>query len=123
MKFDLVSILLAIEASTPDGRWNLLQEWLKENPEYNDLVKKWSTQPSDQAFLSIRDFVAQKWGLDGIILNRLLNGAIEDRIKKIVETLQVCYRERANQQPEQQKEIKNVRARKSIKGRSAKNHR
>lgn len=120
MKFDLQTILTAIEASTPDGRWDLLQGWLKENPEYDGLVDQWSTMRPDRVFIQIRNLVALKWEIPAMLLNKFITPEMETRIKSAIETLQTCYRERNNQS---EKEIKNVRIRRQTKRRSAKNHR
>lgn len=106
MKFDLASLLTAIEASTPDGRWNLLQEWLKENPDWKDQVEKWATVSSDQAVIELQDFVAERFNMPALFIDRMIPPDMKLRVKSAIEKIQACYRERAGNQTE--KEIKNV---------------
>ncbi len=120
MKFDLNSILLAIEASTPDGRWELLQKWLKENPDYEGLVDQWSEMRPERVFLQIRNLAMEKYETQREII-RLIADSMRERITAAIATLQDCYRERNNQT---EKEITNVGTNRPIeKRRSKKNPR
>lgn len=111
MNFDLASLFPDLEALTPDGRWNVLQHWLKENPEYGEHIEEWSKQNVDQVFAGIRDLIATRFGVSSNIISLLTIGK-EQQIKRTIELLQACYRERQayDNQPTE-KEIKNVRTR------------
>jgi hypothetical protein len=113
MNLDLTALFPDLEALTPEGRWNMLQKWLKENPEYGERAERWSTQTVKQVFDEIRDLTAQKYGpLATIVLGSV---AIESRLRATIEVLQACYRERATYDNQQlEKEIKHARPHKRI---------
>lgn len=96
MNLDLTSLFPDLEALTPDGRWNMLQDWLKEHPVYQEYVETWSTQNVDQVFVDIRDLIAMHLGVSNNLINLLIIGK-EQWIKRQIETMQACYRERAEE--------------------------
>src|SRR5215471_6938898 len=117
MTFDISSLFPDLEALTPDGRWNMLQDWLKQNPEYQERIEDWSTQSVDQVFVEIRGLAFEKYGpLSGFAFSA---APVAAKIKSAIEILQTCYRERAGQQTE--KEIENGRPQRTIEKRSRKN--
>jgi hypothetical protein len=118
MNFDLASLFPDLEALAPDGRWNLLQSWLKENPEYGERAERWSEQPVDSVYFEIAAMVVNRYGMLGSIA--LGVPAVKAKLTQTIETLQACYRERAGQT---EKEIKNVRTAKDAGRRSTKDHR
>lgn len=122
MQIDIASLFPDLEALTPDGRWNALQSWLKENPEYGERVERWSEQTVDEVFCEIQILVLKKQGAIAAIAFTV--PAISAKIKSAIEVLQACYRERQayDNQPIE-KEIKNVRATRTTRKRSKKNHR
>lgn len=122
MNLDLTSLFPDLEALTPDGRWNALQDWLAKNPEYGARVERWSKQTVDEVFCEIQILVLKKYG--GMAVIAFTVPSITAKIKSTIELLQACYRERQayDNQP-LEKEIKNVRTRRSVKSRSQKNHR
>lgn len=120
MNFDIQSLFPDLEALTPDGRWNALQDWLSKNPEYGERIEEWSQQTPDEVILQIRNLASQKYGPLGAVVIM----AMEAKLRRAIELLQACYRERQaydNQQLE--KETKNVRTRRPTKRRSKANHR
>jgi len=122
MNFDLNSLFPDLEALTPEGRWNALQSWLKENPKYGERAERWSTQTVDQVFNDIRILALDEYG--ALAVFAIDSAAIKPKIMRAIEVLQACYRERAacnNQQLE--KETKNVRTTRTAGKRSKKNHR
>lgn len=120
MNLDIASLFPDLEALTPDGRWNALQKWLKENPEYGERAKRWSIESVERVFTEICLLATERYGaLAGMVLSY---PATQSKIKQTIEILQTLYRER-NYQPEQPKEIKNVRTTRPVGSRSKKNHR
>ena len=114
---DISSLFPDLEALSPDGRWNMLQDWLKKNPEYGERVEDWAKWTPDDVFVAVCELATKKYG----VLGALGATAMKPKIMRTIETLQTLYRERAGQQTE--KEIKHVRPRRQVKRRSAKNHR
>jgi hypothetical protein len=110
MSFDLQSFFPDLETLTPEGRWEMLQDWLSKNPEYGERVDEWVKQSSAQVFTEIRAMAVDKYGpLASIALN---TQAIREKLVGTIEILQTCYRERAGEQQEK----KHVgRKRKTIK--------
>jgi hypothetical protein len=105
MNIDLTSLFPDLEALTPDGRWNMLQDWLANNPEYGKRVDKWSTQSTDQVFVEIRDLIAKRFGISTNLVSLLTVGR-EQQIRRTIEVMQACYRERAGQTETQLKSKK-----------------
>ena len=107
MNLDLASLFPDLEALTPDGRWNALQRWLKENAEYGNRVEKWSEQTVDEVFDAICILAIGKYGaLAGMVL---MSPAIKAKLMRTIELLQACYRERqAYDNQSIEKEIKDV---------------
>lgn len=109
MNIDISTLFPDLEALTPDGRWAMLQKWLRDNPEYGERAERWSTETEDQVVDEIRGMVAQKYG--PLVAAILSTASLRDQLRKYVAILQACYRERAGIQTE--KEIRNVSGKKS----------
>jgi len=107
MNIDVFSFL------TPDGRWNLLQDWLDESPKHRKLLDAWLAQTPEEVFPQLREVAAEiatrKYGGLGGALVRVTNMTPE--ILKGIETLQTCYRERM----QSDKEEKHAGSRRAIK--------
>ena len=108
MNLDLTSLFPDLEALTPDGRWNALQDWLAKNPKYGERVERWSIESVDQVANEIRGMALDEYGVWAAFM--LDSPAIKRRLMQTIELLQACYRERQdyNNQPIE-KEIKNVK--------------
>jgi hypothetical protein len=44
---------------TPDGRWNLLQDWLDEHPRHKAIFEMWLEQTPEEVFPQVRAVVAE----------------------------------------------------------------
>jgi hypothetical protein len=95
MNLDITSLFPDLEALTPDGRWNMLQAWLKENPEYGERAERWSTQTVGQVYAELFALVTEKHG--ALAAAAFAIPSIAARVKSTIEILQACYRERAGQ--------------------------
>jgi hypothetical protein len=95
MNFDLQTLLPDLEALTPEGRWNMLQSWLKENPEYGDRAERWSTQTVEEVFDELLVLASKRHGAFAAIAFGL--PAIAAKIRSAIKVFQACYRERANE--------------------------
>jgi len=94
MNFDITSLFPDLEALTPDGRWAMLQDWLAKNPEYGERFERWSTQTVGQVFDELLMLSSKKYGPLAVMAFTL--PAAATKVKSAIETLQACYRERAN---------------------------
>jgi hypothetical protein len=99
MNLDITSLFPDLEALTPDGRWNILQDWLSKNPEYGERAERWSTQTVDQVFDELLALSSKKYGPLAVMAFTL--PAAATKIKSTIEILQACYRERAGQRETQ----------------------
>lgn len=97
MNFDLQSFMAIVEASTPEGRWNLLQDFLKKNPEWKEKVDRWLTLPPDTAIIQLQADLAERMNIPLPLFSAMLTTEIRLKAKAAIETLQQCYRERNNQ--------------------------
>lgn len=97
------TILAMIAASTPDGRWQLLQKWLKQNPKWRKKIDRLSTQPIDEVVGELEAWAIDQYGIGAIAL---VNDGMRERVRSMIENLQSRYNVRAAEgKPE--KEIKN----------------
>lgn len=96
MNLDLAALFPDLEALiTPDGRWNALQDWLSKNPEYGERVKRWSGESVDRVFIEICLMATERYGaIAGMILGY---PTTQSKLKRWIEILQACYRERAGE--------------------------
>src|SRR6266540_1579096 len=51
---NLLDFQSILDASTPDGRWNLLQDFLKKNPDWRKKVNRWLTLDPDTAAIQLQ---------------------------------------------------------------------
>lgn len=84
---------------TPDGRWNLLQDWLDENPRHKAVFELWLRQTPDEVFPQVREVVAEiatkKYGALGGALVRVTQ--LTPDIRRWIEELKTLYTERLEQ--------------------------
>lgn len=112
------TILAMIAASTPDGRWGMLQAYLRKHPnsKWAKSIKRWANQTPDEAMAELELWAIEEYGIGA---TALVNGSMREKIRAGIENLQARYRERASMdngnQPE--KEIKNVRTNRQIERR------
>lgn len=107
MNLDISSLFPDLEALTPDGRWNMLQDWLAKHPEYGERAERWSTQTVDQVFIEICLLTTKRYG--AFASHFLLLPTAQTKIRAAIEVLQACYRERAGQTETQLKAKKRRR--------------
>jgi 5,10-methenyltetrahydromethanopterin hydrogenase len=90
VNIDLASFL------TPDGRWDLLQDWLDEHPRNKAKLDAWLGQTPDQVFPQLREVVAEiatkKYGPLAGALARTTT--LTPEISKWIVELQTLYKER-----------------------------
>lgn len=109
MNVDISSFL------TPDGRWNMLQDWLEESPKHQRTLDAWLEMTPEEVFPEIREVVAEiatrKYGPLAGALVRVTKMSAE--LRGWIETLQTCYRDRKGIFKEEKHVGKN---RRTIKG-------
>lgn len=106
---DVFEIEDITQATTPEGRWRLLQYWLKNNPRWKTKVAYWSQVSPDQAYDDLCAWISQKAELPVSMLKVFIDKETRERVRTAIETIQSIYRER--QQFEKRKEIKDVNVR------------
>jgi len=100
-----------IAASTPDGRWSMLQAWLKKNPKWRKRIDYWSKLSPDQVMSDLEVWAIQEYGAG---VSVLANDIMRLKIKSAILNLQDRYNARvAETQPA--KEIKNARTKRTVK--------
>lgn len=93
---------IAINTRTPEGRWQMLQDWLEENPQWEKQVNKWIKLTPAEALTSLKNYVAEQTKVPSRMLDKFITPAIEQRVINSIQTIQTCYRERKQ---ENRKEI------------------
>src|SRR5262249_20515792 len=96
---DVVSELevIAQTAATPDGRWELLQAWIKKNPSWEKKINAWLKMTPDKACAEFTDYLAkqaERQGLPSHLFLAMAKDRIERRVMPTIDILQTCYRER-----------------------------
>jgi len=94
MNLDLASLFPDLEALTPDGRWELLQEWLRENPKYAKKIDRWVNQSPDEVFTQLCE---EHGKLPARAVKAIVGVEMTQKILSAIETMQACYRERAGE--------------------------
>lgn len=112
MNIDLVSYLPELSFLTQEGRWQLLQEWIEDNPEYSKRLDDWLDETPDNIFPELREIAAQlaerEYGpLAGAITR---TAQLTPGLSRWISTLQTCYKER---KAEDIAEAKNARRKKT----------
>src|SRR5262245_2174284 len=84
---------IAQTAQTPDGRWSLLQNWIKENPEWAKQIQDWLEMTPSEAADALQTFAARQLRMSSILFNTVIGDAAKERVKNAIAVLQTCYRE------------------------------
>lgn len=100
---DIFEIEDITQAATPDGRWRLLQAWLKSNPKWKTKMAYWSQVSPDHAYDDLCEWASGKAELPVSMFKAFVNQETRARVKAAIETVQTLYKER--QQIEKRKEI------------------
>lgn len=103
------TILAMIAASTPDGRWQMLQAWLRKNPKMRKRIDKLSAQSVEEIMGELEVWAIEKYGIGALAL---VNGDVREKIRAAIENLQTRYIARAAED-KPVKEIKNVDGKRS----------
>lgn len=91
------------QASTPSGRWALLQAWLKNHPRWKIRIARWARLDPEHAYAELREWVSEEGGISIGMLKAFISAQVEARIKGAIITLQTLYTERAREAPQLQR--------------------
>jgi hypothetical protein len=87
------------KASDADGRWELLQAWLKQNPKWKKTVEAFAVTTPDEAYGLLKLYICEVADVNISTLSLFVNGEIEQKAKDSIAVIQACYRERAELKP------------------------
>ncbi len=104
---------LSILILSPDARWDTVQDWLRANPQWDELVDHYLTASPDHAVEDLKEFIHDYTEIPQVLIDLAITPEISARTRLAVETLQTLYRERQNYQTE--KEIKNAGTKRTAK--------
>lgn len=99
---------IAQKAITPDGRWQLLQDWLRDNPTWEKQVNQWLRMTPDEATVALELYITTRAvaaGMPLVLVNAFINDNAKDRARATIETFQTLYRERKQADKQTRKEI------------------
>jgi hypothetical protein len=99
---------LILQTSTPDGRWNALQDWLKDNRKWKKRIEAWALDTPEDAYESLKAFIADQSKIPIIVLNKLITIQMATQAHATLATIQQLYRERAELKPKRRKVIKHA---------------
>ena len=100
---DVFEIEDITQATTPDGRWKLLQHWLKSHPRWKTKVAYWSQVSPDDAYDDLSEWIVKQAEVPVSMLKMFIDQETRARVKAAIETIQSLYKER--QQADKRKEI------------------
>jgi hypothetical protein len=91
------------QAETPEGRWNLLQDWLKHNPRWKKRVSEWLSLSPDEAYNDLCEWIALKAELPMAMFKMIVDQETRARVKSTIATIQALYKERQSQDKAKEK--------------------
>src|SRR6266508_700324 len=118
---NLLDFQSILDASTPDGRWNLLQDFLKKNPDWRKKVNRWLTLDPDTAAIQLQADLAERMSMPVALFAKMISPGLREKARAAMESLQTLYRERQTNYPPE-KEIKHVRTRRTTENRGSEQH-
>lgn len=91
---ELKTVADVLQPQNGDLRWELLQQWLKNNPKYEKQLLHCLTLTPDQAV----KYLAQQFDLEATTLSVLdSGGVIRGKVEEAIRQLQTLYKERSAQ--------------------------
>lgn len=90
-------VAIGEKMTTPDGRWEAFQDWLKRNPKWRKSVNKWMQLTPEDAYAKMKAAIIEDSNNPAMIrffINKLIGAEMEARIIRAVATLQRMYTER-----------------------------
>lgn len=95
-------IAIGEQVTTPDGRWEAVQGWLRNHPKWRKKVDQWFELEPRDAYIEIREAIindSESPRFFEMVIRRVVNADAEARIIKNIENLQTVYRERKGERP------------------------
>ena len=91
--------LLAIgdQITTPDGRWEAFQAWLKRNPKWRKSVNGWMKLDAPLAYTRLKEAIiadASNPAMIKFAINQFVTPSLQDRIIRAIKTLLRVYADR-----------------------------
>jgi hypothetical protein len=90
------------QAETPEGRWNLFQAWLKNNPRWKKRVSQWAEVSPDHAYDELCGWISVKAELPLTMFKLIVDQETRARVKSTIATIQTLYKERQSQGKEKE---------------------
>ena len=91
------------KATDPNGRWELLQTWLRDNPKWKKTVEALALATPDDAYKILRAYICEVADVNETTVAMFVTGEIERKAKDSIAVIQACYRERADLQPKKER--------------------
>jgi len=92
------------QAETPEGRWNLFQAWLKNNPRWKKRVSQWAEVSPNHAYDDLCEWISVKAELPLTMFKLIVDQETRARVKSTIATIQTLYKERQSQEAHPQHE-------------------
>lgn len=93
---------------TPEGRWELLQDWLKANPKNRRKLERWLTLEPEQVYPEAReaiaDIISTKYGALAGALARC--APFTEYAREMITNIQTLYKERKALDKERKKDAR-----------------
>lgn len=96
IELNLASFLPDIEYLTPEGRWDLLQEWIADDPWRAATVEQWANSTPEEIFPELRAIAAKMAEREyGALASALVRTCqLTDEVRNWISQIQTCYLER-----------------------------
>lgn len=92
---ELYGLQDVMQLATPDGRWQSLQKWLKQNPDWKRQLNTWIQSTPEEAYSALQRWIAEEAEIPLAMLKLVISREVEGQIKPIIAQAQELYRERA----------------------------
>ena len=90
-------VAIGDQITTPDGRWEAFQEWLRRNPKWRKNVNAWMKLDGPTAYIKLKDAIiadASNPAMIKFAIKQFVTPSLEARIIRAIEALQRMYTER-----------------------------
>lgn len=87
-------VAIGEQITTPEGRWEAFQDWLRRNPKWRKSVNKWMQLTPEDAYAKMKGAIIEDSNNPAMIrffIKKLIGPEMEGRIIRAVGTLQVMY--------------------------------
>jgi len=92
---ELQALFLLLESQ--DARWEALQDWLRDNPDWRVQINHCVKVTPDQALVDLKDYLRKVTGIPEVLMNQYITADVTAKARASIIRLQDLYKERQAQ--------------------------